>query len=722
MDAVRHCAQCGERQSPEARFCPRCGATLVAAAPAEAIDPLVGTVVADRYRLIERIGQGASGSIYRAEHTTLMRQLAVKILHPQHSQDEAAVERFRREATTIGQIDNDHLLQISDFGQTADHRLFFAMELLEGETLDHVLEREGRISPERAVKILLQVADALTVAHGLGYIHRDLRPRNVFLAVRRGERDFVKLLDFALAKLARPDADMRQTQLGMTFGDPRYMSPEQASGKALDARSDVYSLGVVAFQSLTGQVPFDGTGPIDVLQKVLDAPTPDIGRLRPDAPPWLQRVVERALEKRPEDRFDGMPALAECLSSESLPPAGPRTAIAPAVAPLSATPVAAPTKPVPSRTLIMETALPESVAAAAAIREAPVVTPLPAAPIEKVIVAEEARNDVTPRGFARPPAAQATSATTAETASGEVRSRTTRRANEAESSPSVVVETDYIPLREELTGPQRVAGDDGWFSERAAPVDEVFDDELPKKTKGVWLIGGIAGGLSLAAIGTIALWPHPPAESPKTAPTPVAVAAPAAPTPISTPTPAPTPTPISTPTPAPTPRALPAPAPPAPLRARPKPVAVAKPAPAEPATPKGFADPFAPGTGSTNAELDALVKSGRQKLAAGELAQAQTAFSKARTLDGRNADAFAGLGEVAFEQGDYVSATNQLKQAVKLSPNRARFLVLLGQSYYKSGRAKEAAQEYRRALRIDPTNQEARRSLELAEKKLAQGG
>ena len=153
MDAVRHCAQCGERQSPEARFCPRCGATLVAAAPAEAIDPLVGTVVADRYRLIERIGQGASGSIYRAEHTTLMRQLAVKILHPQHSQDEAAVERFRREATTIGQIDNDHLLQISDFGQTADHRLFFAMELLEGETLDHVLEREGRISPERAVKI-----------------------------------------------------------------------------------------------------------------------------------------------------------------------------------------------------------------------------------------------------------------------------------------------------------------------------------------------------------------------------------------------------------------------------------------------------------------------------------------------------------------------------------------------------------------------------------------
>lgn len=135
--------------------------------------------------------------------------------------------------------------------------------------------------------------------------------------------------------------------------------------------------------------------------------------------------------------------------------------------------------------------------------------------------------------------------------------------------------------------------------------------------------------------------------------------------------------------------------------------------------PKGFSDPFA---AAVSSELDTLVKSGKQKLAAGDLAQAQSAFAKAKGLDARNADAYAGLGEVAFEQGDYSTATTQLKHAVKLSPNRARFLVLLGQSYYKSGHAKEAVQEYRRALRIDPSNQEAQRSLELAEKKLAQGG
>ncbi len=702
---ARQCMQCGESQSVDARFCPRCGATLLAAPAPVEVDPLIGTVIADRYRLIDRIGRGASGAIYRAEHTTLQRQLAIKILHARHAQDQAAVERFRREATTIGQIDNDHLLQISDFGTTVDHRLFFAMELLEGETLAAVLERDGRVSAERAVKILLQVTDALGMAHSHGYIHRDLRPRNVFLAVRRGERDFVKLLDFGLAKLAQPEVEMRQTALGMTFGDPRYMSPEQASGHTLDARSDVYSLGVVAFEMLTGAAPFEGSGPIDVLQKVLDNPTPKI--VATDCPEWLRAVVERALQKRSEDRFVDMKALAEYLRNETAPVIHEAATV--------------PVRPAPSRTLIMETALPASVAAAAVAR-----------PQEPSIIVEpsfgtaqgnaRSRVDPTPLGFVRPAAGAA------EGVAGEVRSPTAARPAEAESSPSVVIEAGYIPARDDPTGPRRTDGEDGWFRDRSAPivVDDHFGDDPPKKTKGLGLIGGIAVGMSLLAIGTIALWPRHRAAS--TAAVPVV----AAPTPVAAPAPVATLAPIKdaavslvttpavvarAPKQVPTVAVAPPPnvKPPRPPRL---PQKEAK-APRNDSPPKGFSDPFA---AAVSSELDTLVKNGKQKLAAGDLAQAQSAFAKAKGLDARNADAYAGLGEVAFEQGDYSTATSQLKQAVKLSPNRARFLVLLGQSYYKSGRAKEAVQEYRRALRIDPSNQEAQRSLELAEKKLAQGG
>src|SRR4051812_17386691 len=173
----KNCSRCGHMSTDDALFCPRCGNSLKGANA----DPLVGKVVADRYLLVEKIGQGGSGTIYRGEHTTLRKKVAVKILHHQLSLDESAIERFRREATTVGEIDNEHILQVLDFGRAEDKRLFFAMEYLEGETLTKILETGGKLAVPRVLDIVTQIAEALMEAHGLGYVHRDLRPRNIYL-------------------------------------------------------------------------------------------------------------------------------------------------------------------------------------------------------------------------------------------------------------------------------------------------------------------------------------------------------------------------------------------------------------------------------------------------------------------------------------------------------------------------------------------------------------
>ena len=779
------CTNCGEALTADARFCPRCG-TRVVAAPADG-DPFLNKVIADRYLLLERIGKGAAGSIYRAEHTALKRKMAVKILHPQLSRDEAAVERFRREATTVGQIDNDHILQVSDFGQT-DGRLFFAMELLEGETLDKVIARDGKLPIARVRKIVLQITDALNVAHGQGYIHRDLRPRNVFLSIRRGEPDFVKLLDFGLAKLQEPNVETKQTALGMQFGDPRYMSPEQARGETIDARSDLFSLGIVLYEMLTGATPFVGTGPFDVLQKVLDSPTPHVRDRRSDCPPWLDAVVHRLLQKKPDDRFTSVAILAECLRDERAPAGAPVEAADSAKATLvtKAAPAAAQAlssaianlpsgagaeatklvtdehaaRPAADQTAVDTPALPP--------RHADTPAPLPTVPATQSSFAGDETNP-----GKRPAIA---SMSPSETVTGELRPTTPKLRPVPLTPPgsTVVVEdqTDNptAPIRDEPTGPNRVSGDDQWFAEKAR-VDSGMFDEIPTRSRRPMIIGITVGAISVAIFMTLILWPRSPAPSP----TAQAPAPPPTPAPQVTPVPAaPAPAPVPTPTPAPT--ATPAPTPPAPPAAvtpppaptpepkpeakaepkpEPKPVAalpppkakpepVAKTAKPEPppresprepkepkepkvaaksrdtAPPKGFKDPFA--TSSTGGQVDSLIKSGKQKLASGDLSQAQGYFNQARALDTHSADAYAGLGEVSFEQGDYNGAAVQLKQALRLSPNRARFMVLLGQSYYKLGRAKDAVSEYKRALKADPANQEAQHSLEIAERKLAQGG
>src|SRR3954466_5103925 len=305
-----HCAGCQHAYIETALFCPNCGRPRVREA---LTDPLLGKVLGERFLVQELLGQGGSGTIYRAEHVTLRRKVAIKVLHNELSRDDLAVERFRREATTVAEIDNEHIVEIHDFGRAPDGRLYLAMELLEGETLDHVLAREKTLSIEKAADILIQVGEALMEAHAIGYVHRDLRPRNVYLAVRRGKANFVKLLDFGLAKLVETDAQAASTSLGMTFGDPRYMSPEQARGDRIDRRADIYQLGCVAYEMLTGAPPFTGNRVFDILTKqVTEAPAP-LPTRRPGTPLWMEAAVAKMLAKDPENRFATTSRMVEAL-------------------------------------------------------------------------------------------------------------------------------------------------------------------------------------------------------------------------------------------------------------------------------------------------------------------------------------------------------------------------------------------------------------------------
>src|ERR1700761_1031721 len=310
MTATITCAGCQHAFAETALFCPNCGRPKLRDAMG---DPLLGKVLGDRFMVQELLGQGGSGTIYRAEHVTLRRKVAIKVLHTELSRDDLAVERFRREAPTVAEIDNEHIVEIHDFGRTPDGRLYLAMELLEGETLDSVLARDKQLSIERAADILIQVGEALMEAHAIGYVHRDLRPRNVYLAVRRGKANFIKLLDFGLAKLVETEGQAASTSLGMTFGDPKYMSPEQARGDRIDRRADIYQLGCVAYEMLTGSPPFVGNRVFDILTKqVTEIPAPLPSR-RPGVPLWMEAAVAKMLAKDPENRFATTTRMVEAL-------------------------------------------------------------------------------------------------------------------------------------------------------------------------------------------------------------------------------------------------------------------------------------------------------------------------------------------------------------------------------------------------------------------------
>jgi serine/threonine protein kinase len=289
---------------------------------AASTDPLVGQRVAGRYLVIRKLGEGGMGDVFLAEHEDIEKRLALKVLKYEYSSRPDVVVRFKQEAVSASRIKHPNVVDVFDFGQVDDGRFYLAMELLEGRDLADVLAAETVVPPRRAVRIALQVCRALAAAHAKGVVHRDMKPENVFLTMTADGEEIVKIVDFGIAKIrdlgTGASVDRRRlTKTGMVFGTPEYMAPEQAAGREIDHKVDVYATGVILYEMLAGRVPFWGETFMAVLTAHLTAQPPDMRSLHPSLQisPELERAVYQALEKEPSRRFDSMAALTDALGA-----------------------------------------------------------------------------------------------------------------------------------------------------------------------------------------------------------------------------------------------------------------------------------------------------------------------------------------------------------------------------------------------------------------------
>ena len=270
-------------------------------------DPLIGQTLDEKYRIEQRLGEGGMAAVYRARHLSMDRPVALKVLHDNLVGDEAARIRFQREGRAAVRLQHQNAVAVTDFGETADGYVYIVMELLEGPTLREILAKEAPIETARAISIMLQASAAVAAAHEAGIIHRDLKPANIIVVQRPDVPAVVKVLDFGVAKLlggALDDDDGRITlrQAGALIGTPRYMAPEQYNGHELTPAADVYSLGVILYEMLTGMAPFTGSSPVEIAAKHVNDQPQSPRKIVAAIPEDVERVVLHALEKQPEDR------------------------------------------------------------------------------------------------------------------------------------------------------------------------------------------------------------------------------------------------------------------------------------------------------------------------------------------------------------------------------------------------------------------------------------
>jgi eukaryotic-like serine/threonine-protein kinase len=279
--------------------------------PPDAKDLLVGSRVANRYYVLSVLGFGGMSVVYKAKLLSKGRIVALKTLRTQGLNDELIVKRFQREAELLSKLNHPRIVQVYDYGTTSRGQPYFVMDYLTGVNLANILKRQGPLSIEKFRDVFAQVCGAVDHAHRCGVVHRDLKPGNIMLTRMNGQNDFVKVVDFGIARFE--EEAQRLTRLGEVWGSPIYMSPEQCMGAQLDARSDIYSVGVVMYEALTGQVPFLGRNYVDTMtQQISTAPRPLLD-VRPDLriPSKVDMLVLKALAKEPDARFQTMAELRD---------------------------------------------------------------------------------------------------------------------------------------------------------------------------------------------------------------------------------------------------------------------------------------------------------------------------------------------------------------------------------------------------------------------------
>lgn len=308
---MKKCPKCGIEYPDTTTLCPADGIALE-----KSTDNLLGTVLAGKYRIDERLNEGGMGTVYRGAHVLMDKTVAIKVLRPVLAADEKIVARFSREARAASKISHPNAISVTDFGEAEGGIVFLVMEYLSGRTLKDMIQSEGPLPLDRALNIMRQVGDALKAAHEQGVVHRDLKSDNIMLIpTAMGEHPIV--LDFGIAKIIEPDADIDTglTAPNLVIGTPQYMSPEQCSqATEIDARSDVYSFGVILYEMLVGHVPYSGESPTMVMLKHMQDPVPSVLDERDDLPPSIGRIVTRAMAKRPEDRYQSITDLLEDLT------------------------------------------------------------------------------------------------------------------------------------------------------------------------------------------------------------------------------------------------------------------------------------------------------------------------------------------------------------------------------------------------------------------------
>ena len=306
---MRTCAACATSTDESGRFCPECGAALIAAAAASAAETtgsLVGFTV-DGFEILAVLGGGSFGTVYRARQVGLDRPVALKVPTHEIAVDPIQARRFAREARSAARVHHPGVVAIYAVGEIADGRPYLAMQLIDGEPLDRILEA-GPIPARRALRIARAIASALSETHAVDVVHRDLKPSNIMWRCDRNGDDRITLVDFGIAVCKPGNADATRLTAGGLIGTPHYMSPEQAHGEVVDARADLYALGCVLFELVTGNPPFDGSG-FEVLLAHLGRPAPAPSDLNPDVPEVVDRVCARLLAKKPDER----PASADVL-------------------------------------------------------------------------------------------------------------------------------------------------------------------------------------------------------------------------------------------------------------------------------------------------------------------------------------------------------------------------------------------------------------------------